>query len=165
MPAMTGVGITATEFLRHADGRIPTLAGVKFTHEDLNDYRAARAYADGKYAILFGRDEILLSGLELGAPGAVGSTYNYAAPLYTRIINAHRAGDAELARADQAKARAFIDVMVAKGGLPAGKAIMNLIGVDCGPVRLPLRRLSPADIASLREALSTVGFFDFASRV
>ena len=164
MPAMTGVNITATEFLRHADGRIPTLAGVIFTHEDLDDYRAARVYANGKYAILFGRDEILLSGLELGAPGAVGSTYNYAAPLYTDLIAAHRAGDLARAKAEQAKARAFIDVMAAHGGLPAGKAIMGLIGVDCGPVRLPLRQLSPSEIASLREGLAGGGFFEFASR-
>jgi N-acetylneuraminate lyase len=32
--------------------------------------------------MLFGRDEILLAGLTMGAKGAIGSTYNYAAAIY-----------------------------------------------------------------------------------
>src|SRR5690606_14677605 len=98
--------------------------------EDLADYAAAKACADGRYSMLFGRDEILLSGLEFGAPGAVGSTYNYAAPIYHRIMKAHAAGDLDTARKLQANAQDFIGVMSRFGGLSAGKAIMKLIGVD-----------------------------------
>src|SRR5437870_3692062 len=76
-----------------AKTKIPTLAGIKFTYEDLDDYAAARAIGGRDYEVLFGRDENLLTGLGLGAKGAVGSTYNYAAPLYHRIIRAHAAGD------------------------------------------------------------------------
>jgi N-acetylneuraminate lyase len=54
--------------------------------------------------------------------------------------------------------------MIRFGGLPAGKAIMKLIGIDCGPVRLPLRRFQVEDEAALRAALAAVGFFDFASK-
>jgi N-acetylneuraminate lyase len=164
MPAMTGLGITAAEFLREAEGRIPTLAGVKFTYEDLDDYRAARAFGGGRYTILFGRDEILLTGLQQGAPGAVGSTYNYAAPLYQRVLRAFAAGDLATAEREQAKARSFIDVMNSHGGLPAGKLIMKLIGVDCGPVRLPLRNLTAAQEQTLRTQLEAVGFFEFACK-
>lgn len=164
LPAMTGVSIPVAEFLAAADGEIPTLAGIKFTYEDLDDFRAARTFGGGRYTILFGRDEILLRGLQLGAPGAVGSTYNYAAPLYEGIMQAFAAGDLPTAEREQAKARGFIDVMNAAGGLPAGKTIMKLIGVDCGPVRLPLRTLTPARQERLRAELDAVGFFEFASK-
>jgi len=163
MPAMTGIDISASEFLTHADGHIPSLAGVKFTHEDLDDYESARKFAGGRYDILFGRDEILLSGLRLGATGAVGSTYNFAAPLYSRILRAMQANDLTSAGHDQASSQAFIDVMSSFGGLSAGKAMMKLIGVDCGPVRLPLRSLDPAHEAALRERLKNLGFFDYSS--
>lgn len=165
MPSMTGVGISATEFLKEADGKIPTLAGVKFTYEDLKDYESARAFAGGRYTILFGRDEILLQGLKLGATGAVGSTYNYAAPVYKRVLKAFSIADLATAEREQAKAQRFIDVMNAHGGLPAGKAIMEFVGVDCGPVRLPLRNLNAAQKASLRAQLEAVGFFEFASKL
>ena len=160
---MTGIDISATEFLTHADGNIPSLAGVKFTHEDLDDYEAARKFAGGRYDILFGRDEILLSGLRLGATGAVGSTYNFAAPLYSRILRAMHANDLSSAGQAQANSQAFIDVMASFGGLPAGKTMMKLIGVDCGPVRLPLRSLNRGQEAALCGRLKNLGFFDYAS--
>jgi N-acetylneuraminate lyase len=164
IPSMTGVNIPVGEFLREAEGKIPNLAGIKFTYEDLEDYTAACAFGGGRYTILFGRDEILLRGLQLGAPGAVGSTYNYAAPLYRRVMQAFAAGDLPLAQREQAKAQGFIDVMNAAGGLPAGKVIMKLIGVDCGPVRLPLRNLTPMQEQQLRADLDATGFFEFASK-
>lgn len=164
MPAMTGVTVPVREFLAQVNGQIPSLMGVKFTHEDLLDYADARAFAGQRYSLLFGRDEILLSGLQLGAPGAVGSTYNYAAPLYHRIMHAFAAGDLENARRDQTRAQQFIDIMNRHGGLPAGKTIMKFIGIDCGPVRLPLRSLTPATEASLRAELEACGFFEYASR-
>lgn len=164
MPGMTGVTIPAHEFLAEAAGLIPNLAGVKFTHEDLADYAQCQAFDGRRYSILFGRDEILLDGLKLGAPGAVGSTYNYAAPLYRRIMSAHDAGDLAAAQEDQARARQFIDIMNRYGGLPAGKTIMKLIGIDCGPTRLPLSNLSPAQEISFHAELKSIGFLDYASR-
>lgn len=165
MPSMTGVNIKATDFLQHAAGRIPNLAGIKFTYEDLEDYRNACNFDGGRFTILFGRDEILLSGLRMGATGAVGSTYNYAAPLYVDVIKAFKAGDSATAEAKQAQARQFIDVMNGRGGLPFGKAIMRLIGVDCGGVRLPLRKVTDKEVEELRAALDAVGFFGYCSKL
>ena len=165
MPAMSGVHISVTDFLKEADGKIPNLAGIKFTHEDLMDYANARAFAGGKYAMLFGRDEILLAGLGFGAAGAVGSTYNFAAPLYLGLMRAFAAGDLETARREQARAREFIGVVHRHGGLVAGKMAMKLIGLDCGPVRLPLRAVPPEQEARLRAELQQVGFFDYCCKL
>ena len=165
IPSMTGVTIPAVAFLAEARAKIPTLAGIKFTHEDLDDYRATFALGGSDYQVLFGRDEILLKALELGATGAVGSTYNYAAPLYVRIMQACAAGDLATAEREQAKARAFIDVMNRFGGQPAGKAIMKLVGIDCGPMRLPMRTLAPKQESELRAALESVGFFEYSSQI
>ena len=165
MPGMTGVTLPAADFLTEAAPRIPNLAGIKFTHENLMDFGRATAHSGGKYNLLFGRDEILLSGLAMGARGAVGSTYNFAAPLYHRIMDAFARGDLAAARADQLRSIEFIGVLDRHGGLAAGKSVMKLLGLDCGPVRLPLRTLSERDEASLREGLERIGFFDYASRL
>ena len=164
MPAMTGVTIPAADFLQSVNGQIPTLAGVKFTHENLMDFGRSSEVASGKYDMLFGRDEILLSGLALGARGAVGSTYNFAAPLYHGIIDAFNRGDMAAARRDQSRAMDFIEVLNRHGGLAAGKSVMKLIGVDCGPVRLPLRPVSEREEQSLRENLERIGFFEYSSQ-
>jgi N-acetylneuraminate lyase len=147
------------------NGQIPTLAGVKFTHENLMDFGRSSEVGAGKYAMLFGRDEILLSGLALGARGAVGSTYNFAAPLYHRIIDAFNRGDMESARRDQSRAMDFIEVLGRHGGLSAGKSVMKFVGIDCGPVRLPLRPLTGTDETSLREGLERIGFFEYSCKL
>lgn len=165
MPGMTGVNVSATDFLQGVNGQIPTLAGIKFTHENLTDFGRATEASVGKYQMLFGRDEILLSGLSVGAKGAVGSTYNFAAPLFHRIISAFNSGDLAAAQRDQARALEFIEVLNRHGGLAAGKSVMKLIGIDCGAVRLPLRPLAAADEASLRDALERIGFFEYASKL
>lgn len=165
MPAMTGVTFPATDFLSVAGPQIPNLAGVKFTHENLMDFGRATDHSSGKYNLLFGRDEILLAGLALGARGAVGSTYNFAAPLYLRMIDAFNRGDLTAARRDQARAMQFIGVLDRHGGLAAGKTAMKFVGVDCGPVRLPLRALSEREEAALREGFEQIGFFEYASKL
>jgi N-acetylneuraminate lyase len=60
IPSMTGVSIAVFEFLKIACDRIPTLVGVKFTYEDLDDFKRCLDFRSGKYDLLFGRDERLL---------------------------------------------------------------------------------------------------------
>lgn len=165
IPSMTNITIPTSAFLAEARTKIPTLAGIKFTHNDLAEYRATHAIGGNDFQVMFGRDELLLTGMMAGATGAVGSTYNYAAPVYHRIMRAHAAGDLATAELEQARACAMIDTMVRFGGQPAGKVIMKLIGIDCGPVRLPMRALTAADESALRSTLEAQGFFDFASKL
>jgi N-acetylneuraminate lyase len=158
MPAMAGADLPMFDFLKVASERIPNLAGIKFTHENLMDYSRCLSFEGGRYNILFGRDEILLAALALGATGAIGSTYNYMAPVYHRVIEAFNAGDLATARQFQSQAIQIIAVMNRHGGLPAGKAMMKMIGYDCGPVRAPLQNPSPEALETLARELKAVGF-------
>lgn len=165
IPCITGVTIPAFDFLRAAADRIPNLAGIKFTHENLMDYSSCLHWEGGRFDILFGRDEMLLSGLSVGAEGAIGSTYNYAAPVYHRILEAFHQGDLKTARKEQARANAMIAVLIHHGGMPsAGKTFMRAIGLDCGRVRLPLRDLTPAEAEALCAEAEAIGFSQFASK-
>jgi len=158
IPSMTGVSLPTADFLRAAQHKIPNLAGIKFTFENLMDFAESTRHEDHRFDIVFGRDEMLVAGLALGAKGAIGSTYNFAAPAYLRILKAFAEGDLHSARVEQARANAMISVFLRFGGLAAGKSIMRLIGLDCGPVRLPLRSLSKTQEDELGEALEKVGF-------
>ena len=164
IPSMTGVSIPAADFLRAAAPRIPNLAGVKFTYENLMDFAECLRLDGGRYDIVFGRDEILVAGLALGCRGAIGSTYNFLAPVFQEVIAAFARGDLALAREKQAAANAIIQIFIRHGGLVAGKAIMKIIGIDCGPARLPLRSLSDAQQAQLRADLEAAGFSQLCSR-
>ena len=164
IPSMTGVNFEMLDFIENMGDRIPNFAGIKFTHENLMDYGLCLGYREKRYDMLFGRDEMLLSALTLGAEGAVGSTYNMIAPLFSEIIEAFNARDIEKASFLQRKVMEFVRVLIRYGGgVVGGKAIMKLVGMDCGPVRLPL--MSVKDTTRLYNDLKQIGFFDYCAKM
>jgi N-acetylneuraminate lyase len=161
IPSFTGGTLRASDVLEHASKLIPNCAGVKFTHDDLADYKRCLEFANGRYSALFGRDELLLDALELGAKGAIGSTYNFAAPLYHALIRSFEIGDAQTARRLQDLATRSVEIIfAANGGLPAAKALMTFLGIDCGPVRSPLRSFPKADMDQMLIELAQIDFFN-----
>ena len=163
-PEMTGVDLPMTEFLAMAARRIPNLAGVKFTSSDLGDLQGCLLLENGRFDVLLGIDDLLLEGLVLGIRGAVGANYNIAAPLYRLIVDAYERGDIEAARDLKARAVELEAILCRYSWLPASKAVMKMVGVDCGPVRLPLRSLTSSEYDQLFLELLHFGFFSFSSR-
>ena len=159
IPVLTGVNLPMIPFVEQAVRNIPTFAGLKYTDEDLMTLHECLLFQKGRLNVLYGRDEILLSALVLGVDGAVGSTYSYAAPVYLRIMDAVAKGDILGARREQAKAVEMIAALDGAGGLRAGKAVMAMLGVDCGPVRLPLRSMTDAEIRALYEMIKHLDVF------
>ena len=98
IPSLSSASIDCLDLLRIAKEKLPQLRGLKFTFENLMDFHACLEFDSRRFDCLFGRDEILLSALVLGTRGAVGSTYNFAAPLYRRLWAAFDAGDLAQAR-------------------------------------------------------------------
>jgi N-acetylneuraminate lyase len=120
-------------------------------------------FAGGRYDMLFGRDEMLLSALVVGCKGAVGSTYNYAAPVYTSMIEAFNAGNLDEARRLQHNAARLVEILHHHGGVNTHKTLMRIIGIDCGPVRLPLLTHDPHQEKAFEADLREIGFFDWIS--
>ncbi|MHC4982415.1 MAG: dihydrodipicolinate synthase family protein [Planctomycetota bacterium] len=166
IPSMTGVNLAMVDFFNAARGKIPNLAGVKYTWEDLTDFKLAMDFEGGRYDMLFGRDEMLLSALALGARGAIGGTFNYAAPLYVRMIEAFDAGDMETARKLQKKSIELADCFRNKCASPLAyqKAIMKITGLDLGPVRLPLVDLTDGQFRRLQADLEAISFAQFCCK-
>jgi N-acetylneuraminate lyase len=159
IPSLTGVIISPSDFLSIAAERIPNLAGLKFTSNNLMEYQLCVNFRDGAFDVPFGFDEMLLASLAMGARGAVGSTYNFAAPLYHRVIEAFHKGDFARARQDQFRSVRLVQLLVSHGFMGAAKATMKLLGVDVGPARLPNGSLSAEQVEKLRCDLEQLGFF------
>ncbi len=157
IPALTGVHFRMTELLNYVHERIPNFAGIKYTWEDMADFFSCLNFDNGTYDILWGRDETLLSALALGAEGAVGSTYNYAAPLYRSIIDCYRKGDMEQARYLQLKSIEMVNLLGKYGGIGAGKAFMHYTGIDCGQFRLPVDPMSEKDYIRFSNDVDALG--------
>jgi len=161
VPAISGVDLDVVELLRHAPERVPSLVGVKYTAPTLDEMQQLIEYHGYRFDVLHGRDEMLLCGLAAGATGAIGSTYNFAAPLYRHLIAAFEKGDLDQARQCQSLAVVMIRAALDCGGQAALKAAMNLIGPDCGPVRLPLVSLTAELVARLQHEFEAIGVFEW----
>jgi N-acetylneuraminate lyase len=111
----------------------------------------------------FGMDEMLLAALALGATGAVGSSYNVAAPISNRIVAAFERGDLTTAQQEQFRSVQLIETLARYGYMAAAKATMGFLGVDVGSPRLPNASLSPERQIQLRGDLERLGFFDWVA--
>lgn len=161
IPSLTGVSLSMPEFLEKAPSRIPSLAGLKFTNPDLMTYQLCLRAEDGAFDVPWGTDEALLGALAVGARGAVGSSYNFAAPVYNRLLDAFARGDLSTARKEQERSARLIQTLAKFGYMGAAKAVMAMLGIEVGPARLPNTNLNIAEIAALRGELEGLGFFDW----
>ena len=157
IPSLTGVAVPMPEFAEAFADSIPTFVGVKFSIPDLAAFQRLLRACGGRLDVLWGTDEYLLAALALGGEGAVGSTYNFAAPLFHRMIGAFRSGDLAAAREEQFRAVELIGLLMRYGYLAAAKEVMRLRGVDLGPVRPPNPNLTEKDAAVLRRELEAFG--------
>ncbi|WP_316821840.1 dihydrodipicolinate synthase family protein [Pedobacter gandavensis] len=164
IPVLTGVGFAMYDLLQAIDGKIPNFAGVKYTHEDFMDFLSCIHFQNGKYDMLWGRDENMLSALVLGTKGAVGSTFNYAAPLYYDMIDAFEKNDLKKAQLLQQTSIDMIRLLGKYGGIATGKAYLKLVGVDCGEFRLPVKNMTAAEFENFKQDVAAVGFENFKSK-
>ena len=162
MPSMTGVSLSVADFLKLGKKTMPNLVGTKFTHNNLMEMKDCLALENGAFEVLHGYDEILMAGLSLGAVAGVGSTYNYCPEVYKGIFEAMKNNDLDSARILQQKSIDVVKVIIKYGGgVRGGKAIMKLIGIDCGNCRLPITPFSEQEYQDLKKDLESIRFFTF----
>lgn len=160
IPPLTHVHLSMPEFLARAGDRIPNLAGLKYSNPDLVAFQQCRHTADGRYRLFWGIDEMLLAALALGANGAVGSTYNFGAPIYHQLIAAFEQGNLAVAREQQFRSVRLVSTLAKRGFMGSAKAMMAMLGVDVGPPRLPHARLTTEQVGELRRELESASFLD-----
>jgi N-acetylneuraminate lyase len=103
---------------------------------------------------------MLLSALAVGAKGAIGSTYTFAAPIYHQVIKLYNEGKLELAAKWQLHSVNMVRCLVKYPPIPAQRAIMQIKGMELGDCRLPLEPLSANDTLAFKAELTEIGFFD-----
>lgn len=162
IPALSGVHFDPVRWLGLAQEQIPSLGGIKYTNPDLAALQECLVLAGETHRIYYGQDESLLAGLALGVHGAVGSTYNFAAPLAQQVVRAHADGDVGSARQAQLRIVALVRTLQRFGYLRCNKAVLGMLGVTAfegGEVRAPLATPSGDELREVRQALEELGFF------
>ena len=161
IPFLSGVVIDPMRFTDIAMDRLPTFVGIKYSDAaTLYNLPLLQKVAPG-LEFLAGSDEAYLQSVAQGYKGAVGSTYNYAAPIYHRVREALEAGRFDEAREWQGRAMRMIDTIFSTCGRAGLKAMMGMVGVDCGPSRRPIEPATPEQLDTLRSELTKMGWFEW----
>ena len=151
IPQLAGVALTVPlldEMLKN-----PNVIAVKNSSTPVQDIETfiSCAARDGRddFIVFNGPDEQVISGLIMGAQGAIGGTYAVMPELFLKIYDiAENGGDLELARQIQYDIDNIIAALCStKGAMYAAiKAVMKIRdGLDLGGVREPLYNLVEED--------------------
>ena len=138
-PAFSGVAMGSDEmesFL--GDDRF---AGIKFTSNDFFTLERCKSKFPNKL-VFNGYDEMMLSGLVMGADGGIGSTYNFMADKFVLIRKLFSEGKMEESRNLQNEANRIISILCKIGVMQAEKEIMNQLGFDFGNCLPPFSNVS-----------------------
>ena len=122
----TGLGDFGMAALAPLVADIDNFVGFKYTYEDFYDLSQVAGFEDAasggrRFEVFFGRDEMMTAGLAAPIDGFVGSTYNFASPIYAALLRAHETGDDAEASVLMADAQVRKDA-VHKEARHAGKA-------------------------------------------
>ena len=132
----------------------PKIVGVKHTSQNL--YQLERLKKAAPSSVIYsGFDEMFVGGMAMGADGGIGTTFNVMGRLFVQMYQAVAAGDMAHARALQAQANDVIDVLIDVGVFPGTKAMLKLLGVDCGVCRRPFAPLSAGQQAKVEKVVAT----------
>lgn len=142
----------AARLARHAN-----VIGIKDSSGDMSTLGAmAEAFA-GRGDVLVGAGTHLYGGLQVGASGGVLAVALLATAACGRLMEAWRRDDDATAGALQERVGALHRAVVGRSGVPGVKAALDLLGMEGGPVRPPLRPVGGEERRRIRGALEAAG--------
>jgi 4-hydroxy-tetrahydrodipicolinate synthase len=150
-----GVKIDVDTVARLAE--IPNIAAIKDSSGDLQNTNEYVRVVPERFAVLQGRDTLIMPSLLFGARGAIPASANIAPALAVEIYESFKRGDLDAAKAAQLRLnplRLSLTLGTAPGGV---KAALQILGMSLGPCRSPVSPLTPDNSNAARQALVQAG--------
>ncbi len=155
-PGRTGVNLDVSTVKRLA--QIDNIVGIKDSSGDLTLTAEYIRSCPDDFAVIAGRDSLILATLLYGGKGAIAATANVVPKLVVGIYESFIKGDIDRAKDLQFKLlplRLAFDL----GTFPVViKEAMNLIGKPAGPAKSPVAHLNEDDRKKLKDILKNFGF-------
>lgn len=152
----TGLNIapeTAAELIRDVDN----IVGIKEASGNIAQVAKIMYLTDGKADLYSGNDDQIVPLLSLGGKGVISVLSNVAPKETHDICEKFFAGDVKGACELQLKAIPLIEQLFCEvNPIPVKKAV-NLMGMECGGLRMPLTEISPEHEKSLAQAMKDFG--------
>ena len=144
---------TAAKLVKNVDG----IVGIKEASGNISQIAKIMQLTDGNIDLYSGNDDQIVPVLSLGGKGVISVLSNVAPQETHDICAKFFAGDIAGSRDLQLKALPLIEKLFCEvNPIPVKKA-MQLMGMDCGPLRMPLTEMTDANAALLAQAMKEFG--------
>lgn len=136
---------------------VENIVGIKEASGNISQVAKIMNLTDGKIDLYSGNDDQIVPLLSLGGKGVISVLSNIAPRQTHDICAKFFEGDVEGSAELQLKAIPLIEQLFCEvNPIPVKKA-MQLMGMDCGPLRMPLTEMSPAHAQALAQAMKDFG--------
>ncbi len=149
VPSRTGLDMPVSVYQQLS--QIPNIAGIKEASTDIGKILRIKAQCPEHFSIWAGNDHLTVPTLSLGGKGVISVISNLFPEQMNLMVYAALDGDFDTAAALQCRMLPWTDFLGCEVNPIPIKAAMAAFGYDCGPGRLPLTTLSPANQKILAE--------------
>ena len=147
VPSRTGVDIPVP--VCRALSRVPNIIGIKEASPDITRVTKLRLACGDGFCIWSGNDDQATPVISLGGQGVISVLSNVAPAETQAMAKAALDGDFDTAADLQCRLQPLIELLFCEVNPIPVKAAMELIGLDCGPCRMPLTQMTPENMQKL----------------
>ena len=158
VPSRTGVNIkpeTYAELCKH-----PRIVATKEANGDISEIAQTAALCGDELAIYSGNDDQATAIMSLGGKGVISVLSNVVPGIAHEIVQKYLDGDYIGSRQLQLEWLDLCNALFADVNPIPVKEAMNMMGLNVGPVRLPLVEMDDAGKAKLRASLVRHGLIE-----
>ncbi len=155
VPGHTGCSIPVSVVERLA--KHPNICGIKEASGDMSYAMKVARLVGPDFALWSGNDDLTVPLLSVGASGVISVFANVMPAMCRQIVEDYLSGKQAQAAAKQLKYLELInDLFLEVNPIPV-KAAMNMMGLNAGPLRLPLCEMDAGHAAKLKNSLQEAG--------
>ena len=155
VPGRTGVSFTAETYQVLAQN--PKINGVKEASGNFSLLAHTRYLCPDDFYIWSGNDDQVVPMMSLGAKGVISVVSNIAPEVMVKMSHLCLEGNFQEASKLQIQYMDLIDALFCEVNPIPVKTAMNLMGMEAGPLRLPLCEMSEKNLATLRASMERMG--------
>lgn len=136
---------------------VKNIVGIKEASGNLSQVAQLMSMADGCLELYSGNDDQVLPILSLGGYGVISVLSNIAPKETHDMVQKFMDGDVKGAAEIQLKAIPLVNALFSEVNPIPVKAALNLMGMEVGPLRMPLTKMEEENKAVLAQAMKDFG--------
>lgn len=160
VPSRTGVSFTADTYRILAQH--PNIAGVKEASGNLSLVAHTRLACGPDFTIWSGNDDQVVPMMSLGAAGVISVAANLVPEVMRDMTHLCLEGQFQQAAELQLEYTSLLDALSIEVNPIPVKTALNLMGLEAGPLRLPLCEMTPDHLETLKSSLERAGLCSFS---